>query len=170
MTGRCPARNKARAASFIARTFAASLAGSSPVPDRYGSATRIIRGRGALLTGKLSLDRVVQVRIVSTPASRRASRVCGPFGWVLGVGGGLVGDEAVRRAERGDLTERADAELGRVRDGDRAGGLAEPGLLDGGVVEGELRPAVLGVHAADGHDEAVEGQGFQRPQRQGSDE
>ena len=73
-------------------------------------------------------------------------------------------------AERGDLAERADAELGRVRDDNRAGGLAEPGLLDGGVVEGEFRPAVFGVHAADGHDEAVEGQGFQRPQGERPDQ
>jgi hypothetical protein len=69
--------------------------------------------------------------------ARFAQGVQGPraVGMSADVGRGLVGDEAVRRAERGYLAERADAELGRVRDGDRAGGLPESGLLDRSVVQ-----------------------------------
>ena len=43
-TGRCPARNRRRAISLIASTFAFILTGSSLVPDRYGPATRMWRG------------------------------------------------------------------------------------------------------------------------------
>ena len=44
LTARCPARNSSRQACWIARWLAAMRAGSSPVPLRYGPATRIISG------------------------------------------------------------------------------------------------------------------------------
>src|SRR5262249_315482 len=41
--GMCPARNNGNANASIAFTFAAIFSGSSPVPERYGPAMRIIR-------------------------------------------------------------------------------------------------------------------------------
>ncbi len=87
-----------------------------------------------------------------------------------GVLGRRVGDERVHGVEPRDLAERADPELGGVRHRDRPAGLGQGGLLDRRVVQRELRPPVLGVHAADGQDEAVEGQRLQRPQRERADQ
>ena len=60
--GRCPSAKQRRPrTASMALTFAASLDGSSPVPDRYGPATRIINGG---------------VMWIATKSSRRLPRTC----------------------------------------------------------------------------------------------
>src|SRR6476661_8756505 len=67
-TGRCPARKSFRATSIIASTFASIFAGSSPVPERYGPATRMCSGR---LMSTVSSPRNFFLRSPSSASSVR---------------------------------------------------------------------------------------------------